>query len=681
MKKKAKFKLQSQFTPAGDQPQAIAQITENFQKHLNHQTLLGVTGSGKTFTMANIIQNLNVPTLILAPNKTLAAQLYAEFKEFFPENAVEYFVSYYDYYQPEAYLPATDTFIEKDSSINEQIDRMRHSATRSLFERRDVIIVSSVSCIYGLGSPEQYGNLMIELSTNSKIKRDAFLRALVGIQYVRSDVDFHRGTFRVRGDIVEVHPTYEEDSVIRVEFFGDYIERISWIDPVRGVVLSDVEQVSIFPGSHHVTSQENIKNAIKDIQDELRDRINHFKKNVQFLEAERIEKRTYHDIEILEEMGFCPGIENYSRFLTGRPPGMAPPTLLEYFPADFLTIIDESHVTIPQIGGMYRGDRARKTTLVEHGFRLPSALDNRPLNFEEFEKFTRKTLYVSATPKEFEIERSQGLVVEQIIRPTGLLDPEVIVKPAKNQLDDLQLEIEKRTKKNERVLVTTITKKSAEDLTDFLTKKNIKVKYLHSDVHTVERTEILRDLRLGVFDVLVGINLLREGLDIPEVSLVAILEADKEGFLRSERSLIQTIGRAARNAEGQVILYAADVTESMQKAMDETARRRKIQEEYNQKHGIVPKTVFKKVNLGLLEIYDPGLKDTDKFLEVSSKAKEYEKTPNLISKDIMKLKEKMRTLSQDLEFEEAAKVRDEIKRLQILELEIRGEKVLSSDDE
>lgn len=673
MKKKSKFKLHSKFQPAGDQPQAISQITENFTKHLNYQTLLGVTGSGKTFTMANIIQNLNVPTLILAPNKTLAAQLYAEFKEFFPENAVEYFVSYYDYYQPEAYLPATDTFIEKDSSINEQIDRMRHSATRSLFERRDVIIVSSVSCIYGLGSPEQYGNLMIELTTNSKLKRDAFLRSLVGIQYVRSDVDFHRGTFRVRGDIVEVHPTYEEDLVIRVEFFGDYIERISWIDPVRNSVIRDVEEVSIFPGSHHVTSQENIKTAIHQIQDELRERINQFKTNMQYLEAERIEKRTYHDIEILEEMGFCPGIENYSRFLTGRPPGMAPPTLLEYFPTDFLTIIDESHVTIPQIGGMYRGDRARKQTLVEHGFRLPSALDNRPLNFEEFEKFTRKTLYVSATPKEFEIERSQGLVIEQIIRPTGLLDPEVFVRPSKHQLDDLLVEIHTRTKRKERVLVTTLTKKSAEDLTDFLTKKNVKVKYLHSDVHTVERTEILRDLRLGVFDVLVGINLLREGLDIPEVSLVAILDADKEGFLRSERSLIQTIGRAARNAQGQVILYADDVTDSMARAMSETSRRRQIQEAYNQKHGITPQTVFKKVNLGLLEIYDPKLKESDSLLEVAQKAKEYEKSPSLIGKDILALKEKMRALSQDLEFEEAAKVRDEIKRLQILELELRGE--------
>ncbi|MCO5113193.1 MAG: excinuclease ABC subunit UvrB [Bdellovibrionaceae bacterium] len=673
MKKKAQFKLHSKFTPAGDQPQAIQQITENFNNHLNHQTLLGVTGSGKTYTMANIIQNLNVPTLILAPNKTLAAQLYVEFKEFFPENAVEYFVSYYDYYQPEAYLPATDTFIEKDSSINEQIDRMRHSATRSLFERRDVVIVSSVSCIYGLGSPEQYGNLMIDLKANSKLKRDTLLRSLVGIQYVRSDVDFHRGTFRVRGDIVEIHPTYEEDLVIRVEFFGDYIERISWLDPVRGTVVRDVEEVSIFPGSHHVTSQENIKAAIGGIQDELRDRIQHFKTNMQYLEAERIEKRTYHDIEILEEMGFCPGIENYSRFLTGRPPGMAPPTLLEYFPADFLTIIDESHVTVPQIGGMYRGDRARKMTLVEHGFRLPSALDNRPLNFDEFEKFTRKTLYVSATPKEFEIERSQGLIVEQIIRPTGLLDPEVFVKPAKHQLDDLLVEIQMRTKQKERVLVTTLTKKSAEDLTDFLTKKNMKVKYLHSDVHTIERTEIIRDLRLGVFDVLVGINLLREGLDIPEVSLVAILDADKEGFLRSERSLIQTIGRAARNAQGKVILYADGVTDSMARAMKETSRRRQIQEEYNKGHGITPQTVFKKVNAGMLELYDPRLKDDEGLREVSQKAKEYEKSPSLISKDILALKNKMKSLSQDLEFEEAAKVRDEIKRLQILELEIRGE--------
>lgn len=673
MKKAAKFKLNTPFKPAGDQPKAIADITENFNRGLKHQTLLGVTGSGKTFTMANIIQNLGVPTLILAPNKTLAAQLYAEFKEFFPENAVEYFVSYYDYYQPEAYIPSTDTFIEKDSSINEQIDRMRHSATRSLFQRRDVVIVSSVSCIYGLGSPEQYGKLMIELKSNSKMKRDTLLRNLVGIQYVRSDVDFHRGTFRVRGDIVEIHPTYEEDLVIRIEFFGDYIEKISWIDPIRGSVVESVDEISIFPGSHHVTSQENIKGAIQDIQDELRERINFFKKNVQFLEAERIEKRTYHDIEILEEMGFCPGIENYSRFLTGRPSGMAPPTLLEYFPADFLTIIDESHVTVPQIGGMYRGDRARKETLVQHGFRLPSALDNRPLKFEEFERFARKTLYVSATPKEFEIMRSEGLVIEQIIRPTGLLDPEVIVKPAKHQLDDLLVEIKNRVPKKERVLVTTLTKKSAEDLTDFLTKKNVRVKYLHSDIHTVERTEIIRDLRLGVFDVLVGINLLREGLDIPEVSLVAILDADKEGFLRSERSLVQTIGRAARNANGQVILYADVITDSMKRAMDETKRRRGIQEQYNKQHGITPKTIFKKVNLGLLELYDPNLKNDEGLLELTHRAKEYEKKPNLLTEEIIKLKQKMKSLSQDLEFEEAAKVRDEIKRLEILELEIKGE--------
>lgn len=664
------FKLKTDFSPAGDQPRAIEQILSGFEQGLNHQTLLGVTGSGKTFTMANVIQKLNVPALILAPNKTLAAQLYSEFKEFFPDNAVEYFVSYYDYYQPEAYIPSTDTFIEKDSAINEHIDRMRHSATRSLFDRRDVIIVSSVSCIYGLGSPESYEDMMIQIESNSKMKRDDFLRELVRIQYSRSDVDFHRGTFRVRGDLVEIHPSYEEDDVLRVEFFGDFIERISWVDPIRAVVKSDVDQVSIYPASHYVTSQERIKLAVKDIQEELRERLDFLKKDLRYAEAERLEKRTYHDIEILEEMGFCPGIENYSRHMTGRPAGMAPPTLLEYFSKDFITIIDESHVTVPQIGGMYRGDRARKTTLVEHGFRLPSALDNRPLNFQEFEELTGKTIYVSATPGNYEVEKSQGSIVEQIIRPTGLIDPVVHVKPAKNQLDDLLVEVYKRVEKNHRVLITTLTKKSAEDLTDFFSRKKVKVKYLHSDIKTVERTEIIRDLRLGVFDVLVGINLLREGLDIPEVSLVAITDADKEGFLRSERSLIQTIGRAARNSEGEVILYADVITESMRKAMSETDRRRKIQVEHNTKHGITPKTIFKKVKRGLMEVYDPKLAENDGF-EFEFLVKKYEKQPSLLQKEIQKLKKKMQKLSAELEFEEAAKVRDEIKRLQILELEIK----------
>ena len=667
---KNKFKLVTSFQPAGDQPKAIQQITDAFQKEISHQTLLGVTGSGKTFTMAHVIQNLGVPTLVLAPNKTLAAQLYSEFKDFFPHNAVEYFVSYYDYYQPEAYIPASDTFIEKDSSINDHIDRMRHSATRSLFDRRDVIIVSSVSCIYGLGSPEAYENMMLHLVSNSSMKRDEFLRELVRIQYVRSDVDFHRGSFRVRGDIVEVHPSYEEDDVLRVEFFGDFIERLSWVDPLRGLVKKELDQIAIYPASHYVTSQEKIKSAVYDIQEELKERIRHFRSELLYAEAERIENRTYHDIEILEEMDFCPGIENYSRYLTGRPAGMPPPTLLEYFSSDFLTIIDESHITVPQIGGMYRGDRSRKTTLVEHGFRLPSALDNRPLNFQEFENYTGKTLYVSATPQDYEIKKSGGLVVEQIIRPTGLLDPEVLIRPARNQLDDLLSEIHKKVKKNQRTLVTTLSKKSAENLADYLSRKGLKVKYLHSDIQTVERTEIIRDLRLGVFDILVGINLLREGLDIPEVGLVAITDADKEGFLRSERSLVQTIGRASRNAESQAILYADVETKSIKKAVEGTQRRRTLQKQYNEEHGIIPKTIFKKVKRGLMEVYDSKYAQSDGF-DLEVQVKKYQKRPSLLNKEIEKLKKKMKKYTKNLEFEEAAKMRDEIKRLEILELELK----------
>lgn len=530
MKADDKFKLVSNHSPSGDQPRAIASLVDNINKGEYHQVLLGVTGSGKTFTMANTIAELNLPALVLAPNKTLAAQLYAEFKELFPYNAVEYFVSYYDYYQPEAYVPSTDTFIEKDSAINEQIDRMRHSATRSLFERRDVIIVSSVSCIYGLGSAEEYENMVIHVQANSELRRDHLLKDLVKIQYRRNDVDFHRGTFRVRGDVVEVYPAYEEDRVVRIEFFGDFVDRISWVDPLLGKTVQGLTEVSIYPGSHYVTGEGRVAMAIETIRDELRDRIQHYKNEVMYKEAERIEQRTLYDLEILSEMGFCPGIENYSRHLTGRQPGEPPPTLLEYFPQDFLTFIDESHVTVPQIGGMYRGDRARKLTLVEHGFRLPSALDNRPLNFQEFERYVDKVVYVSATPGEYEMKKSGGLVVEQIIRPTGLLDPQVEVRPAKFQVDDLLGEIRKRVAKNERVLITTLTKRSAEDLTEYYEGLGIKVKYLHSDIKTVERTEILRDLRLGVFDVLIGINLLREGLDLPEVSLVAITDADKEGF-------------------------------------------------------------------------------------------------------------------------------------------------------
>jgi excinuclease ABC subunit B len=559
-----RFQLRSEYDPAGDQPEAIKDLVSNY-KDSKHQVLLGVTGSGKTYTMANVINQLNRPTLILAPNKTLAAQLFVEFKELFPENAVEYFVSYYDYYQPEAYIPTTDTYIEKDSAINEQIDRMRHSATRSLFERDDVLIVSSVSCIYGLGSPEAYEGMIVCLQLNQEIKRDQLLRELVRILYERNDVDFHRGKFRVRGDVVEVFPPSEEDKAVRIEFFGDYVDSISWVDPLRGVVLENLERVTIYPGSHYVSDEERTKRAIDAIREELQQRIVEFKEQMKLLEAQRIEQRTHYDIEMMEEMGFCQGIENYSRHFTGRAPGEAPPTLLEYFPNDFLCIIDESHVTVPQIGGMYKGDRSRKMTLVEHGFRLPSALDNRPLNFSEFELIIDKAMYVSATPGEYELNKSEGLVVEQIIRPTGLLDPEVEVRKATYQVDDLLKEIRIRAKKSERVLVTTLTKRMAEDLTEYYEGVGVKVKYLHSDIHTVERTEIIRDLRLGIFDVLVGINLLREGLDIPEVSLVAIMDADKEGFLRSERSLVQTIGRAARNAEGKVILYADTITRSMEK--------------------------------------------------------------------------------------------------------------------
>lgn len=675
---KKNFKLVTTFKPAGDQPKAIETIVANFNNGIKHQTLLGVTGSGKTFTMAHAISQLNVPALVLAPNKTLAAQLYAEMKELFPENAVEYFVSYYDYYQPEAYIPSSDTFIEKDSAINEQIDRMRHSATRSLFDRRDVIIVSSVSCIYGLGSPEAYQGMMVQISCEQKIKRDDFLKDLIRIQYSRNNVDFSRGNIRVRGDIVEVFPPYEEVRALRVEFFGDFIEKISWIDPLTSELLEELDQVGIYPGSHYTTGEDSLKSAIKTIQDELRGRIKELQTELKFLEAQRIEQRTYHDIEMIEQIGFCQGIENYSRHMTGRGPGEPPPTLIEYFPKDFITIIDESHITVPQIGAMYRGDRSRKMTLVNFGFRLPSALDNRPLNFQEFEKLMDKVVYVSATPANYELEKSEGLIIEQIIRPTGLIDPVIEVRPVKNQIDDLLKEIRIRVKKEERVLITTLTKRSAEDLTEYYESLGVKIKYLHSEIMTIERMEIIRDLRLGVFDVLVGINLLREGLDIPEVSLVGITDADKEGFLRSERSLIQTIGRAARNSNGQVILYADRITDSMKKAMDETSRRRTIQTQYNTDHGITPMSIKKKIREGLGNMFDgsvgaykiakniAGEKDKvgDKLLKFSDK-------PNKIGQEIDKLKVKMKKLSSDLEFEEAAKIRDEIKRLQILELQIR----------
>ncbi|MGE0763026.1 MAG: excinuclease ABC subunit UvrB [Bdellovibrionales bacterium] len=683
----AKFELVSRFKPAGDQPKAIHDLVDNFRRGQKHQVLLGVTGSGKTFTMANTIQQLNLPTLVLAPNKTLAAQLFTEFKELFPKNAVEYFVSYYDYYQPEAYMPATDTYIEKDSAINEHIDRMRHSATRSLLDRRDVLIVSSVSCIYGLGSPEAYEGMMIHLTANKELRRDHFLRELVRIQYSRNDIDFHRGTFRVRGDTVEVFPPYEEDRAIRIEFFGDFIDRLSWVDPLRGEVLGELDQIAVYPGSHFVNTEDRNKLAIETIRVELRERLAQFQEQIKPLEKERLEQRTSYDLEMISEMGTCPGIENYSRHFTGRQPGEPPPTLIEYFPSEFLIFIDESHVTVPQIGGMYRGDRARKTTLVDYGFRLPSALDNRPLNFQEFEALTDKVVYVSATPAEYELKKSEGMIIEQIIRPTGLLDPEVEIRSAKHQVDDILGEIRIRAKKKERVLITTLTKRTAEDLTDYYEGLGVKVKYLHSDISTMERTEIIRDLRLGIFDVLIGINLLREGLDIPEVSLVAITDADKEGFLRSERSLIQTIGRAARNEQGKVILYAETTTKSMAKAISETNRRRKLQSEYNQKHGITPKSVQKKIADSLTAIYGLDLSEETKSKRaanikneknavvpgavlglVRSKIEKYQANPAMLRKEIESLRKKMKRAAQNLDFEEAAKLRDEVKRLEVIEL-------------
>lgn len=651
------FKLVSDFKPTGDQPQAIEKLANGVKMGISDQVLLGVTGSGKTFTMANIIEKVNRPTLVLAHNKTLAAQLCSEFREFFPNNAVEYFVSYYDYYQPEAYIAHTDTYIEKDSSINEEIERLRHSATSALAERRDVIVVSSVSCIYGLGDPIDYKNMVISLRTGQEYDRDALMRKLTEIRYERNDLNFIRNTFRVRGDTVEIYPVYWSGRAIRVEFFGDEIDRISEINAVTGMPERICSHVAIYPASHYVASKEKMARAMHDIEDEMFERVKYFEENQKLLEAQRIRQRTQYDLEMLSEIGFCTGIENYSRVIAGREPGTPPTTLIDYFPDDFLLFVDESHVTLPQVRAMYNGDRARKDSLVNYGFRLPSAYDNRPLKFEEFEKKIHQAIYVSATPAEYETERA-GQIAEQVIRPTGLLDPIVEVRPIEGQIDDLIGEINATTQKGERTLVTTLTKKMAEDLTTYLQTNGIRVRYMHSDIGTMERLEIVRDLRTGEFDVLVGINLLREGLDIPEVSLIAILDADKEGFLRSETSLIQTIGRAARNAEGRVLLYADKITPAMKAAMDETARRRKIQDDYNRENGIVPKTIVKSVR-ELIEISaSPDAKTKKNSVRMTKAERE---------RMIEKLEKKMKEAAKMMEFEYAAVLRDEIIRL-------RGEK-------
>ncbi len=646
------FKLVSDYRPTGDQPKAIDELVRSIKAGNKEQTLLGVTGSGKTFTMANIIAKLDRPTLVLAHNKTLAAQLCSEFKEFFPENAVEYFVSYYDYYQPEAYVPTTDTYIEKDSSINDEIDKLRHSATLALSERRDVIIVSSVSCIYSLGNPIDYRTMVISLRPGMEKSRDELLSKLVELQYERNDIDFTRNKFRVRGDVVEIFPVSSSDTIIRVEFFGDEIDRITEVNPITGEVKNTVRHAAIYPASHYIVPKDKMESAISEIEQELEKRVEFFSERGKLLEAERISQRTRYDIEMLREIGFCTGIENYSRVLSGRAPGSSPYTLLDYFPKDYLLFVDESHVTLPQVRGMYGGDRGRKENLVEYGFRLPSAYDNRPLNFDEFYSRINQAVFVSATPGEFEKEKS-SVIAEQVIRPTGLLDPEISVRPVEGQMDDLISEINERSAKNQRVLVTTLTKKMAEDLTEYLNSVGIKVRYMHHDIDTVERMEIIRDLRLGEFDVLVGINLLREGLDIPEVSLVAILDADKEGFLRSERSLIQTIGRAARNADGKVIMYADVVTDSMEKAITETERRRRIQQEYNKEHNITPKTIVKKVS-DIIEISTHA--DDDKKPKKKLTRAEREKLIEQLTKE-------MKAAAKLLEFEHAAYLRDKIKSL------------------
>ena len=660
------FRLVTNFEPQGDQPGAIEALADGVTQGLKHQVLLGVTGSGKTFTMANVIARVQKPTLVIAPNKTLAAQLYGEFRRLFPHNAVAYFVSYYDYYQPEAYVPQTDTYIAKDASINEEIDKMRHSATRSLLERRDVIIVASVSCIYGLGSPEAYQGLLLHLDRGQQIEREKVLRKLVEIHYQRSDMDFHRGTFRVRGDVVEIFPAHEEERAVRIEFFGNEVERILEIDPLWGKTLGDLSRLAVYPASHYVTTRPMLEQAIKNIKVELKERLVELRGQGKLLEAQRLEERCRFDLEMLQELGYCTGIENYSRHLTGRALGEPPPCLLDYYPDDSLFFIDESHISVPQLQGMYRGDRSRKLTLVEYGFRLPSALDNRPLSFEEFEAVEPQVIYVSATPAEYELRKAQGVVVEQIIRPTGLMDPEISVRPAEHQVDDLIGEIRRRAERNERILVTTLTKRMAEDLTEYLTDMGIRVRYLHSDINTIERVEIIRDLRLGRFDVLVGINLLREGLDIPEVSLVSILDADKEGFLRSERSLIQTCGRAARNVAGEVILYGSEVTPSMSRAVEETKRRRLIQAEYNRAHGITPESIRKEIHNILDSVYEC---DYVTVPTVEEETVEY-KTVEELDRYIAELEKQMREAAAKLEFEEAAHLRDEITDLKEQRLEL-----------
>ena len=665
-----KFQVVAEYQPAGDQPEAIKEIVSNIKKHENNQVLLGVTGSGKTFTMAKTIEAVQRPTLILAPNKTLAAQLYGEMKSFFPNNAVEYFVSYYDYYMPEAYVPKSNTYIEKESSINEQIDRMRHSATRALLERKDVIIVASVSCIYGIGSVETYGDMIIELIKNQQMGRNELIQKLVELQYQRNDTDFHRGTFRVRGDLVEIFPSHYEDRAWRISLFGDELESICEFDPLTGKKNEDLEKIKVYANSHYVTPRPTLQQAMVLIKKELKKRIPEFKSQDKLIEAQRIEERTKFDLEMIEATGSCNGIENYSRYLSGRKEGEPPPTLFEYLPENALLFVDESHVTVPQLGGMYKGDRSRKTTLSEYGFRLPSCLDNRPLKFEEWETMRPQTLFISATPGSWELDQTKGVFVEQIIRPTGLIDPEVEVRPAKTQIEDLILEAKKIIENGHRILVTTLTKRMAEDLTEYMHENGLRVRYMHSDIDTLERIEIIQDLRRGVFDILVGINLLREGLDIPECALVAILDADKEGFLRSERSLVQTIGRAARNVDSKVILYGDKITNSMQYAMNETKRRRKIQEEHNIINGITPQSIRREINQTLENISV----NEDNIAQINT---EYKMVGNNLEKHLKSLKDKMIKYAEDLNFEEAANIRDEIRKLEKKDLEldyIRGPK-------